>query len=416
VFPWGIGSRTRKAGLLPSLPPYLPCRRAIVGGGGLTPEEKGQRLLTYLQGQGLSTKPLDVDFLKTDSVLFSALNPHIPAFKSIYEHNQIPVSIWKEAEKKGYLDQTMWITFSETLEELAWNPTFRDRLWEGSEVAQWIFKLRNDFYDLVADFSDPPYKEKITFTTIKGEKALLIECNFTNKEAAERINDQFIDTIIAKGWQRITLKAVQDGIFDYPPKRGYLRICYQGAEIKLFPLHALPKYKNLIKKFIKERGDPDKPIKEKEQEGKIGLWKALKTWKEGEGSFSNWAWVYIQKALSEARESVTTTALKKERRERDIFEGLLSEEQADKHFKDRILKESIESSGGSLDEPLKKITKETLPPEEQYVLLETYRDEPEMKTILWKKARGETLTDRERQIYRRTKERFIKKHQEKKEK
>ena len=176
----------------------------------------------------------------------------------------------------------------------------------------------------------------------------------------------------------------------------------------------MPKYKNLIKKageITLTNLSEDGGFKEDEkQEAMIGLLKGAMTYDKDKGTVAGWLKKNVTWGLGNAFDEQSTEALKNGR------------------TKKRILKEEIDSFGGSLDEPINEDDREdtrkdnipdknNLSPmdeliekdelkDKESILSEIYQKEPRMRNIIEKEENGISLTDNERQIKKRTIDKF----------
>jgi len=213
-----------------------------------------------------------------------------------------------------------------------------------------------------------------------------------------------------------------------------------GSKEETIPLQLLPKYKKHMKKTSKmhtltrltTRKDitsiKEDYFKEDEiQTARIGLLEGVRTWSEEKGPATNWLKEYINKfELGHAAEKLSTETMKKERLDQEKFKQG-KDYDTDRWFREKILMEDMESSGGRLDNPIEEIDeghqmegdqtyKDLLKAEDPFeiedkiVLLEILKTEPRMENILKKQARGEPLNSNERQIYHRITNRFKKKY------
>lgn len=234
----------------------------------------------------------------------------------------------------------------------------------------------------------------------------------------------------------------------------YEYIVRYDKQEEVVPMQLLPKYKPLVEKTakalkafptdIEEAGGPLKKREDKLQEGRWGLLRGLRTWNQNKGPASNWLADNIRWQPTHALEKLSTTKVEPPcdencREKRKDMGKLPCEFETPRGYcmdtsRKRRLFSSVESSGGSLDMPIDKEDEESetrkesiesnvLTPEEKVIFKEDVifdenfvkkicQYEPRMKRIIEKKERGETLTDNERQIWRRTIKVFKEKYQE----
>ena len=260
---------------------------------------------------------------------------------------------------------------------------------------------------LVFDYS-PLFKEVLTNTTIIRE--VFNEDHFKNSKYGADADEVICDYI-----QKTQYDNRKDECFGNNLDTSKIKtiIRYKGQEREI-PLQLLPKYKNLIKKageITLTNLSEDGGFKEDEkQEAMIGLLKGAMTYDKDKGTVAGWLKKNVTWGLGNAFDEQSTEALKNGR------------------TKKRILKEEIDSFGGSLDEPINEDDREdtrkdnipdknNLSPmdeliekdelkDKESILSEIYQKEPRMRNIIEKEENGISLTDNERQIKKRTIDKF----------
>jgi hypothetical protein len=180
--------------------------------------------------------------------------------------------------------------------------------------------------------------------------------------------------------------------------------------------HLLPKYGNLVKKTAKNSiyNEVYENPKNRIDDAIIGLFEAVKGCDPNSPSLQAYLKKVTQTKPHRAFKEITTTLYRKERRQQEIKDH--GEEQVKRFFNERVSKEDLEHSGGSLDAPLDDEDRQRDTPkdnlkdnpsltlEDEVFLSEIYEKEPKLKAFIEKESE-KPLSSTERS----TKKRIIEK-------